>query len=120
MAIKIKSFSTLRISVADVLQSADWYCALFDIESAERTQEFASFRIKGIQLDIAHADEKSPVTNGGCVGYWLVDDLTEVLKKVEQLGGKIYRGPLKVEVTQRTILQVKDPFGNILGFESPF
>ncbi len=38
----------------------------------------------------------------------------------EKIGGQVYRGPLKVLEIQRTILQIQDPFGNIIGFEAPF
>lgn len=42
-----------------------------------------------------------------------------VLERVKTLGGELYRGPLKVVETQRIIMQIKDPFGNIIGFEAP-
>jgi predicted enzyme related to lactoylglutathione lyase len=37
-----------------------------------------------------------------------------------ELGGEIYRGPLRVEEVRRTIVQIKDPMGNIIGFEAEF
>ncbi len=40
------------------------------------------------------------------------------LQKAELLDGKLYRGPLKVPEIQIQILQIQDPFGNVLGFES--
>ena len=56
----------------------------------------------------------------GSVGYWFIDDMDELLKRVEQIGGKIYRGPLRVNEVQRTIVQIQDPFGNVIGIEATF
>jgi predicted enzyme related to lactoylglutathione lyase len=39
---------------------------------------------------------------------------------VHELGGKIYRGPLRIEDARRTIAQIQDPFGNVIGLEAEF
>ena len=120
MTFKVKCFATLRLSVNDVSKSKSWYKALFETEPIEETEKFVSFKINETFLDISEADSKTPVSTGGSVGYWLVDSLDELIKKSVSIGGEIYRGPLKVPETQRTIVQIKDPFGNIIGFEAPF
>lgn len=120
MDYKIKSFATIRISVANVSASRDWYRALFGHDPIEDLENFVSFRINGTCFDISKADSKSPLSTGGSVGYWLVDNLDALLNKVDCLGGKIYRGPLRVPEIQRTIVQIQDPFGNVIGFESDF
>lgn len=119
MAFQIKSFSAIRLSVINVAQSCEWYCTLFDVESIERSEKFASLMIGGANFDISLADELSPLSTGGSIGYWLVDDLDNLLVKVRELGGVVYRGPLKVSEIQRTIVQIKDPFGGVVGFEAP-
>ncbi len=55
---------------------------------------------------------------GGAVGYWFVDDLKAAIDRALELGGERYRGPLEVPETQRTIVQIKDPCGNVIGFEA--
>ena len=119
MSFQIKSFSTIRISVSNVIHSRDWYEALFGVSPVENLENFVSFKIGDTCFDISLADMKSPVSVGGSVGYWLVDNLDNVIDKVSQLGGKVYRGPLKVKEIQRSIVQIQDPFGNIIGFEAP-
>ncbi len=57
------------------------------------------------KFDITVPDQKNPFCTGGSVG-------------AERLGEKLYRGPLKLPEIQRQILQIQNPFGNILGFES--
>lgn len=119
MGFQIKSFSTIRLSVRSVSQSCEWYCTLFDVEPIERSEKFASLKIGGANFDVSLADQLSPLSTGGSIGYWLVDDLDDLLVKVKELGGSVYRGPLNVSEIQRTIVQIKDPFGNVVGFEAP-
>ncbi|MDD4973473.1 MAG: hypothetical protein PHY93_03940 [Bacteriovorax sp.] len=118
MGFQVKSFATIRMSVSNVSKSRDWYKQLFEIEPIEDIENFVSFKLQNVCFDICLADEKSPVSEGGSVGYWFVDDLASLLDKVHRLGGSVYRGPLKVIEIQRTIVQIIDPFGNIIGFEA--
>lgn len=120
MVFEIKEVSAIRIFSNDVRKSRDWYRALFNSEPIEDLEFFASFKIGGTCFDITVPDAKNPFSHGGSVGYWLVDNIDVVLRRVEELGGKLYRGPLKVPETQRIIMQIQDPFGNVLGFEAPF
>jgi predicted enzyme related to lactoylglutathione lyase len=54
------------------------------------------------------------------VGYWLVDDLEAAISAAIKLGGKVYRGPLKVDEVQRTIVQIVDPYGGVIGLEAEY
>ncbi len=120
MSFQVQSFITIRICSADVTKSRDWYRNFFSIEPIEDLKNFVSFKINGVCLDISLADEKSPTSQGGSVGYWLVDDLDRAMKRATELGGELYRGPLRVEEVQRTIVQIKDPVGNVIGLEAEF
>jgi len=120
MGIKIKEVSTIRIFSNDIRKSRDWYKTLFNQDPIVDLEFFVSFKVCGACFDITVPDAENPFSQGGSVGYWLVDNIDTLLKQVEDLGGKIYRGPLRVPETQRTILQIQDPFGNIVGFEAPF
>ena len=117
MRIKIKEFTTIRLLSHDVSKSRDWYMYFFSQDPVEDTENFVSFKVAGVSLDITSPDAKNPFSCGGSIGYWLVDDLDQVLEKVKELGGEIYRGPLKVTETNRIIAQIKDPFGNVIGLE---
>ena len=120
MSFVVKGFSTIRISTTNVSQSRDWYKLFFRIDPVEDYESFVSFKIDGICLDISLADARSPSSPGGSVGYWLVDNLEQAISHAVTLGGEVYRGPLRVEEIQRTIVQIKDPIGNIIGFEADF
>jgi predicted enzyme related to lactoylglutathione lyase len=120
MNVRVLEFSTLRISSVDVARSREWYEAFFGIAPFEVLEHFVSFKINSTCLDIVLADEKSPYSPGGSVGYWLVDSIESVISRAEELGGEVYRGPLRVDEIQRTIVQIMDPIGNVMGFEAKF
>lgn len=119
MSFEIKEFTTIRILSNEVSKSRDWYKSLFNQDPIEDTENFVSFKIAGVFFDITTPDAKNPFSSGGSIGYWLVDDIEQVLTKVKEIGGDLYRGPLTVKETNRIIMQIKDPFGNVIGFESP-
>ena len=116
---QIHCLATVRLSVVDMPQSRDWYSNFFGVSPVDDLDNFASFNIAGTAFDIVLADE-SPVSIGGTVGYWLVNDLDKAIDRAIQFGGKIYRGPLKVPEIQRTIAQIVDPCGNVFGLEANF
>lgn len=118
MTFKIKTFATIRICSSDVEKSKQWYQKFLGLNPIEDLDNFVSFRVGNVCLDISLADEKSPSSLGGAIGYWLVDDLDAALRKAIELGGSIYRGPLNVDEIQRTIVQIKDPIGNVIGLEA--
>jgi len=119
MSFTIKEFATVRLISTDLAKTRDWYRSFFGQEPVEDSAHFVSFKIAGVSFDITLPDSKNPFSAGGSIGYWLVDDLAAVLKKAEALGGKLYRGPLEVSETGRSIMQIQDPFGNVIGFEAP-
>lgn len=114
---QILNFATIRLSVQDVPAAQSWYRQFFAIEPIESSAHFVSFALGQTRFDICAADMKSPVSKGGSTGYWLVDNLESAIAKAIALGGKVYRGPLDVEETQRTIVQIEDASGNIFGLE---
>ena len=90
------------------------------IEPVEDLENFVSFNIAQTCFDISVADEKSPRSYGGSVGYWLVDDIEKAISAAIELGGKVYRGPLRIDEIQRTIAQIVDPYGNVIGLEAEY
>lgn len=112
--------ATIRLCVCNVQKSRYWYKAFLGIEPIEDLETFVSFKIGNTVLDLALADQKSPLSPGGSVGYWLVDNLEAAISRATDLNGKLYRGPLRVEELRRTIVQIADPYGNVLGLEAKY
>ena len=103
--------------VDNIKESRDFYCKLFDMEPSEEDEKFCSFKFGNTYFNLHPADEKSPKSKGGSVGYLQVEVFESFIKRAISLDMKIYRGPLEVTVTSRTICQLEDPFGNIIGIE---
>lgn len=110
-------FASLRLLTQNVTATRDWYAQLFELEPIEDTLNFCSFRIGDVAFDIVLCDFKNPFSTGGAVGYWQVQDFEFFLNRAQEMGATIYRGPLRVEEIGRSIVQIKDPIGNIMGFE---
>ena len=106
----------------NVEESAKWYEQFLQLsqDKAEAILgQFALIRISKIEFCFHKADEKSPVSTGGCVAYWEVDSLDETIQRAIECGGEIYRGPIQIHNEPRWIVQIKDPFGNVIGVEGP-
>jgi predicted enzyme related to lactoylglutathione lyase len=113
----ILKLATIRIITKDFKASKDFVEKLFEISPIEDQEEFASYMLEGTILDLVQEDEKNSSSSSGTIPYWEVRELDEVLKKVENLGGELYRGPLLVEETLQRIAQIKSGCGLVLGFE---
>lgn len=112
-----KEIITVLIFVKEINPSKEWYQKFLSIEPVEDLANFTSFKIGAIYLNLHLADVLSPVSTGGTVVYWNVEDLQATISKARQMGGTVYRGPLYVKETSRTIAQILDPFGNVFGIE---
>ncbi len=78
---------------------------------------FCSFKFGNTYFNFHPADEKSPKSKGGSVSYLHVEDFDSFVDRAKSYKMKIYRGPLEVEEIGRTICQLEDPFGNVIGVE---
>ncbi|WP_127717141.1 VOC family protein [Halobacteriovorax sp. HLS] len=113
----IKGIITSLMFVDSIQESRDFYCRLFNIEPFEEDKLFCSFKFANTYFNLHLADEKSPKSRGGTVVYLHVEDIDVFIDNAKLLDMKIYRGPLIVEEIGRTICQLEDPFGNIIGIE---
>ncbi|MGE0171343.1 MAG: VOC family protein [Oligoflexales bacterium] len=112
----LKSVSSIFLFVSDIKQSRDWYEKALGFKPRYEDPDFALFEVGKTNLCFHRADSKSPLTTGGCVGYWWVDDFRGAVVHLSSLGGTIYRGPIPTEANLQ-ICQIKDPFGNVIGLE---
>lgn len=113
----IQALYRLRLISSDIKQSKLFFESLFDVKTIENQTTFVAFKIADSYLEIILEDLKNPASTGGSIGYWLVDDLDYFINKANELGGKIYRGPLKIDEIESRIVQIQDPAGCIIGFE---
>ncbi len=73
----------------------------------------------GFFLEVVQEDDKVGAGNQGTVLYWSVPSLTAAIKHFEELGAKLYRGPMFIE-NGLGMCQVQDPFGNLIGLRGEY
>ncbi len=101
--------------VPDRRKAAIWYSQVLEAEISHLDDpEHFYIRIGEQEIWLHQADEKGPSGVAGQVAYWGTDDIDVSVAKAEELGGSLYRGPLK-RLDGRFMCQVKDPFGNVIG-----
>lgn len=113
--IALEQLFSIYLFVNDVVTSKDWYSKVLNLKPIIELQDYAEFKVNQFNHLCLHPqDLKSPLSTGGCVGYWKVKNIKSAIEHFQNHGAKIYRGPLLVENHQQ-ICQMLDPFGNIIG-----
>ncbi|GAB4017544.1 MAG: hypothetical protein Fur0010_18240 [Bdellovibrio sp.] len=115
----IYGLSTLLVFTEDINWAADFYQRCLGLHPIEKSETFVSFKIGSTYLNFHPNENKSPLSQGGSVGHFLVSDLKKAIAPFLENGAKIYRGPLKINSTF-AICQIIDPKGHVIGFEGKF
>jgi predicted enzyme related to lactoylglutathione lyase len=110
----------VMIHVPNPEQGLAWYEQAFPLATRQKSMEndFEFLRIGSVQIELVQADEKVSSGPSGTVVYWQVASIAEEVKRLEVLGGKLYRGPLSIE-DSLSMCQVQDPWGNCIGLRGP-
>lgn len=108
--------AAVLVHVPNVAKGLEWYQNAFPDATPIYYPEFnfTVLDIDGFSIEVVQADEKVGAGKKGSVVYWSVNDLLESLAYFEALGAKLYRGPMEIE-NGRSMCQVEDPFGNLIG-----
>jgi predicted enzyme related to lactoylglutathione lyase len=114
---KTTGLITNLMFVENILDSAEFYEKLFKVAPIELEESFCSFKLGHSFFNLLPGDSKSLISKGGSVGYWQVEELSKFIEYAQSIGAKVYRGPLYVKEIDRTICQIEDPMGNIIGIE---
>jgi uncharacterized protein len=106
----------VMIHVPNPAQGLAWYEQAFPLARRQKSKqhEFEFLQLGNIQLELVLADEKVSSGPSGTVVYWQVVSIPQEIKRLEALGGKLYRGPLLIE-DKISMCQVQDPWGNCIG-----
>lgn len=112
--------SAVLVHVSDTSKGLSWYQKAFPDAVLETSlpSGFEFLRIGETQLEIVQADEKVPSGAAGTVVYWWVDDFDSTLSHLTEVGGVLYRGPMKID-QDLWMCQVRDPWGNCIGIRGP-
>lgn len=115
-----KSIAQIYLSVRDVKEARDFYSRLLGLPfdpSEELTGVFSMIKVGDIEFCFHKGDEKNPVSTGGAIPYWRVENFDRFIHHAEKMGCVMYRGPLHIEGTKRYMGQMKDPLGHVFGIE---
>lgn len=100
--------------VADLPRNKAWFEEILGVPPSIENGFFVEFRLGSSALCLHPADEKSPLTTGGSVGYWRVHELAKAVEHFISHGASLYRGPLDIG-NGEAICQMRTPFGNVVG-----
>ncbi|MBS0027513.1 VOC family protein [Chitinophaga sp. 22321] len=116
----LQGMATMSFFAADHEAAKKWYSELLGIAPYFEVPGYVEFRIGEYQHELGLIDSKyapKAATNngpGGAVIYWHVDNVSDTLKKLTDMGATLFE-----EITERghgfVTASVVDPFGNILG-----
>ena len=104
------------IHVPDVELGLSWYQKAFPNAVAQYVgdSKFATLDLDGFTIEIVPSDAKVGSGKYGTVLYWSTDNFAKSVKHFEELGSKLYRGPMRIEGGMN-MCQFEDPFGNLIG-----
>jgi predicted enzyme related to lactoylglutathione lyase len=115
-----KPITAVLVHVSDVEAGLAWYQRAFP--AAVRTRiggmDFEFLSIDNVQLELVPSDEEVGSGAFGSVVYWYVANFESALQHMQDVGAKLYRGPLKIE-NGVSMCQVRDPWGNCIGLRGP-
>ena len=114
----IKDILTSLLFVENIKKSQAFYEKLFNLKALETSEIFCSFKFEQTYFNLHLADLRSPISKGGSVSYFELEDFDSFMKHALSLEMKVYRGPLFIKETGRRICQLEDPFGNVIGVEA--
>ena len=109
---KMLGLRTTIYMVDDLDKARQWYTEAFGIRPYFNESFYIGFNIRGFELGLMPATEKS--TKSSVISYWGVDNVEETFNRLVLLGAKPLNpisdvgGGIKLGV-------VTDPFGNPLG-----
>jgi len=112
----LPSVAVVMVHVSSPVAGLDWYEKAFPTARRQVIEEsgFECLALEGTRIEVVKADDKVSSGASGTVVYWQVDDLEASLVLLQNLGAKLYRGPMKVQDGE-TMCQVQDPWGNCWG-----
>jgi predicted enzyme related to lactoylglutathione lyase len=110
----------LMVFADDTHAAAKWWAAAFgaeDLDVEPHPQgDFVSFDAEGVEVGFHAADPAKNPVGGSPVVYFSVASVDAAREQLLALGATHHRGPLEVDA-ERSICQLRDPFGNVFGLD---
>ncbi len=105
---------TVAYQVEDLERAKEWYAKVLGFEPYFDEPYYVGFNVGGFELGLHPVEDGTPLGAGGTLVYWGVEDIEEVVKRLEELGAPIHSDIQNVG-EGILVASVIDPFGNLLG-----
>lgn len=119
MSLTLGPVGNVFFFVTDLDAAVTWYTDFLGADADRPMPQLARWDL-GHTILTLHAEDEfntpAPAT-AGTVPYFTVTDVEAVKQAAERLGATAHRGP-KTVFSGETLLQIQDPFGNLIGFRS--
>lgn len=107
----IHGLRTTVYPVADLSKATTWFAEVFGKAPYFDEPFYVGFEIGGFELGLV--PDGTPGTNGATV-YWGVDDIDAEVARIVALGATVHKAVQEVGGGIK-VVDLKDPFGNLLG-----
>lgn len=106
--------------VTDLDAACEWYETLLGAPPERPMVQLAVWELGTVRLTLHAEDEfnNSGPSGAGTVAYFDVADVDAAAEVCRAHGGVVHRGPKTVFSGER-LVQILDPFGNLIGLRTP-
>lgn len=112
----INGLRTAKYPVVDLDQAKVWFSQVFGCKPYFDEPFYVGFNIGGFELGLVPDGEPGL---HGCAAYWGVENIEGEVRRIVALGATIH-DPIQDVGGGIRVVELKDPFGNLLGLiENP-
>jgi predicted enzyme related to lactoylglutathione lyase len=112
----IKGLRTVKVPVTDLARAKAWYGEVFGAAPYFDQPFYVGFAVGGFELGLV--PDGTPGTTGP-VAYWGVDEIGAEVERIVALGASMHE-PVQDVGEGIKVVELRDPFGNMLGLiENP-
>ncbi|MCE3607205.1 VOC family protein [Massilia sp. P8910] len=106
----INGMRTVCYPVQDMDAAKAWYTAVFGTAPYFDQPFYVGYEIGGFELGLTPGEPGL----AGCAAYWGVDNIEAEAERITGLGASIHSAIQDVGESIK-VVELKDPFGNVLG-----
>ena len=100
---------TVYLFVRNVKESSSWYSKVLNIPLTINEDNFGLIKIGSNEMCFHPADDKSPVSTGGSVADWYVEDLEKHRTYLLNMVALFIEDPLKYQKVMKASVRLKTP-----------
>lgn len=107
----IQGLRTVVYPVAELAKAKEWYAQVFERQPYFDQPFYVGFSVGGFELGLV--PDGTPGKQGS-IAYWGVDDIEQEVARITALGATLDQ-PIQDVGEGIRVVELADPFGNLLG-----